>query len=307
MRAALRHGAAEAPVSPAPAPAQEVGRLLPGHSGARVILHSNGRDSFVRKTAASRAGSARLKAQADKQHAFWMLGLPFPKVRAQAAAGTGSFDMNYIPGRTIADAVMNGGAFDPGAVVKAVERLMALFALAAGEDLPARIFEDKIHAVANHATATMADPDLRHAVRRCGRLLTARDWRGIPQSPCHGDLTLENILLTAGRSIAFIDCDEGFASSYWLDVGKLFQDLDGHWCIRALYARDAEPVRRLNAIQKLDQLGIHFRRLAARMDAALPGRLPQLAALGLFRAVPYARTDAVRRFLCRRIAHVLRA
>src|SRR6202012_122146 len=90
-------------------------RKLAGHSGARVVLHSNGRDSFVRKTAANETASVRLKAQADKQHAFWMFGLPFPKVRAQTvdAAGIGSFDMNYTPGRTIADAVMNSGPFDP--------------------------------------------------------------------------------------------------------------------------------------------------------------------------------------------------
>jgi aminoglycoside phosphotransferase len=297
----------EALVSHVPAYAEVTERVLHGYSGARIVLHSDGRDSFVRKTAASAAASARLKAQADKQHALWMFGLPFPKVRAQAidAAGIGSFDMNYIPGRTVADAVMNGGVFDPAAVVKTVERLMGLFTIQTRGPIAADVFAAKIADVVGCTPDKTADADLLHGVQNCARLLLACDWTNIPETPSHGDLTLENILLTAGKSIAFIDCDDVFASSVWLDFGKLFQDLDGHWCIRALYAPDADPVRRFNAVQKLDQLGLLFRRLAARMDAGLPSRLPQLAALGLLRAIPYARTDALRWFLCGRITRVL--
>ena len=307
MTGALRHRAAEAPTLQTSAPTEASERLLTGHSGARVVLHSNGRDSFVRKTAANAAASARLKAQADKQHALWMFGLPFPKVRGQAidSTGVGSFDMNYIPGRTIADAVMNSGPFDPVAVVKAVERLMWLFSAQRGAPIEPEIFKAKISESCGRMLHETQDKQLRDAMQNCAKLLLSRDWSGIPETPCHGDLTLENILLTAGKSIAFIDCDDAFASSFWLDFGKLFQDIDGHWCIRSLYADGAESVRRLNASQTLEKLGLHFRRLAAEMHPNLPPRLPQLAALGLFRALPYAHTDVVRRFLCHRTMRML--
>jgi hypothetical protein len=300
VSSALRFRTAETPVSPI------TERILYGHSGARITLLSDGRDSFVRKTAANADTSARLQAQADKQHAFWMFGLPFPKVRSQAmdAAGIGSFDMNYIPGRTIADAVANGGTYDAALVIKAVERLMQLFTMGAGGSLPARLFADKIRDV---SLCAEDDPALRHAMKNCAQMLLLKDWSGIPESPCHGDLTLENILLTAGGSIAFIDCDESFASSWWLDFGKLFQDLDGHWCIRALYDEEGgarDGIRRLNAVQKLDVLAAHFRLLAASLDGRLVARLPQLAALGLFRAIPYAQS-AVRGFICRQLQQVL--
>jgi aminoglycoside phosphotransferase len=306
VTAALRHRAAGAPILQT-VPVETTERKLAGHSGARVVLHSNGRDSFVRKTAASVAASARLKVQADKQHSFWMFGLPFPKVRAQTvdAAGVGSFDMNYIPGRTIADAVINSGPFDPLAVVKAVERLMWLFSAQRGAPIEADIFKAKIAEVTGRMVGETGDKQLLEAIQACAGLLSRQDWSAIPETPSHGDLTLENILLTTGKSIAFIDCDDAFASSFWLDFGKLFQDIDGHWCIRALYASGAEPVRRRNASQTLEKLGLHFRRLAAETDPDLPNRLPQLAALGLFRAIPYAHTDPVRLFLCDRIARVL--
>jgi hypothetical protein len=182
---------------------------------------------------------------------------------------------------------------------------MWLFSAQSGGPIPADAFMSKIVDVAGQTLDQTADAALLDAVRNCARQLMLRDWANIPETPSHGDLTLENILLTAGRSIAFIDCDDAFASSYWLGFGKLFQDMDGHWCIRTLYARNADSVRRLNAVQKLDQLAFHFRLLAAEMDKGLPARLPQQAALGLFRALPYARSDAVRWFLCNRIVHVL--
>src|SRR5262249_54964150 len=150
-------------------------------------------------------------------------------------AGIASFEMNYIPGRTIADAVLNGGTYDPAAAVKAVERLLRLFVMGMGGALPAELFLNKIRQVAASASGK---PGLRHAVGNCAQMLMLQDWSGIPESACHGDLTLENILLTAGGSIAFIDCDQAFASSWWLDFGKLFQDLSGHWCIRALYGQE---------------------------------------------------------------------
>lgn len=287
-------------------PMQPVEHVLAGHSGARVVLHNHGVDSFVRKTAASFAASSRLMAQADKQRALWMFGLPFPKVRVQSsnAEGIASFDMNYIPGRTIADAVANGAAFDPTAIVRAVKRLTWLFMTSAGGALPQTLFEAKIEQV-EHRAASIEDAGLLCRVRNCGQALKVRDWTGIPETPCHGDLTLENILLTAGKSVAFIDCDESFASSFWLDFGKLFQDLDGHWCIRALYGPDPAPARLLNAIQKLEQLGAQFRHLASELDPRLPSLLPQLSALGLYRAIPYARNVASVSFVCDRIERLL--
>jgi hypothetical protein len=283
---------AAAPSAPAPS-----AHPLRGHSGAHVMLHANGRSSFVRKTAAHPGVNARLMAQAEKQHRLFMLALPFPRVLGQSLQdGHARFDMAYLPGRTLADAAINAAPFDAAMVARTVERMLWLFMPCAGAAIPATLFQDKIAAIAR-----MDDP----AVRACATRLMACDWSGIPESPCHGDLTLENILLTAGKTVAFIDCDEAWVSSWWLDFGKLFQDIDGHWCLRELYAPEAPTVRRVNAIQKLAPLGQVFRSLAEACDPALPARLPQLAALSLLRAAPYAREAQTRAFICARAGHLL--
>jgi hypothetical protein len=141
-------------------------------------------------------------------------------------------------------------------------------------------------------------------IESCAGRLAQRNWAGIPESPCHGDLSLENILLTTGKSIAFIDCDDPWISSFWLDFGKLFQDIHGHWCIRnlSIASRSSELV---NAGQKLEQLSGPFLSLASNIDVALTAHLPQLAALCLLRALPYSQDPAVIAFLCHRIHRVL--
>ena len=52
-------------------------RTLAGHSGACVVLHSNGRDSFVRKTAANVAASHGLKLRPTSSTPFGCSGCPF--------------------------------------------------------------------------------------------------------------------------------------------------------------------------------------------------------------------------------------
>jgi len=287
----------EAPVQ-GPAPSVHP---LRGHSGAHVAYHAAGRRGFVRKTAAGPAANERLMAQADKQRQLHMLALPFPRVLSQGmdAQGCATFDMEYLPGRSVADAVINAAFFDAATLVRTVQRMTWLFAHGTGAPLPARLFRNKIESI-----AAACDDD---ATRASAARLLALDWNGIPASPCHGDLTLENILLTTNSTVGLIDCDETFASSWWLDFGKLFQDIEGHWCLRGLYSPGAPSVRRINAVQKLQALGIAFRALAARCDPALPARLPQLAALGLLRAAPYAKDGETRLFLQARIAHLLEA
>src|SRR6185312_16406053 len=114
---------------------------------------------------------------------LFMLGLPFPRVLAERINGEGhaEFDMQYLPGRSLADAVSQAAAFDPAAVVKSVERMMWLFAPAAGLPLAPSLFLGKIQAIA---------ADASDAIRQAAARLCTCNWHGIPESPCHGDLTL---------------------------------------------------------------------------------------------------------------------
>lgn len=277
---------------------------LTGHSGATIVLLQDGGVYVVRKTAGSPAQNPRLSCQAEKQRQLLYSGLPFPAVLKSGLQGElVFFDMEYVPGRTVANIVCEAAPFLIDAVLGALQRLFDLFRLTAGAPLDANLFLDKIGQIAACRSDAMG-PHIKKMTETAG-LLARLSWEGIPQSECHGDLTLENILVCGNRRIVFIDCDECFASSWWLDAAKLFQDAAGHWCLRHFYLNGDKGAALLNAAEHLDSLAVQLRSLIVDADRTLADRLPQLTALHLFRTVPYAKDARVVEFVLGRISTVL--
>src|SRR5688572_11207497 len=241
MKASKAIALSAAPVLPPPFPAEAIPhvteiRVLHELSGARVSLCQLGELSIVRKRAGTRAANARLMQQAIKQKLLAASSLAFPRVLAQGTdeAGLAYFDMDYVPARTLASAVADAASYDRGAVLGAIDSMLWMFRAGRGAALPAESFVHKIVEIAaNCADHAVTRPHLP-AIRATRDALLARSWTGVPSSPCHGDLTLENILVSPREGAVFIDCDETFVSSFWLDAGKLFQDVYGYWCLRGL-------------------------------------------------------------------------
>ena len=204
-------------------------RVLAGHSGARVTLCRRGSSSIVRKRAANPEANARLIRQVEKQRLLTAHGIAFPRVLTQGtdASGLAFFEMEYVPARTLAATIAMAGSYNRTAVLGAVDNMLWLFRRAATDEIPAAIFTSKIDSVASSCSQHV--PAVPHAktIAAARDALVERCWTGIPASPSHGDLTLENILISPHRGVVLIDCDETFASSFWLDAGKLFQDIAG--------------------------------------------------------------------------------
>jgi hypothetical protein len=187
-------------------------------------------------------------------------------------------------------------------MTRALANLLWLFRMREGGSLPPELFLAKIDDVVAKCAGHRQTVDLMSEIRESRAQLSACDWDGVPQSPCHGDLTLENILLTRKRGVVFIDCDDPWVSSWWLDIAKLCQDATGHWCLRSLY-QVVRPAHFVNALQKLDQIEGDCRGLVA--GSSIFSRLPQLIALNLFRCLPYVQREEDARFVCARIRHVM--
>lgn len=270
------------------APARAIA-LTGGHSGADVVLHTDDSDTWVRKSAAAPAGNARLLRQALKQRLFAAQGLPFPRVRELGfdAARHAWFEMDYVPARTLGDLVRSQVAFDRKVVIRAIDELLAKFRQTAAEALPPELFLAKIDEIGRFSDDA--------ALHRAAARLSATDWSGIPASASHGDLTFENILVAPDGGVVFIDCDEPFASSWYLDLGKLFQDAAGHWCIRSAPS--------IGASEKL----AHWARDFAALAPECSTRLTQFAALHLLRTVPYARSADTAAFAIRGALRLLAA
>jgi aminoglycoside phosphotransferase len=275
--------------------------LQGGHSGADVILFTNETDTFVRKGAQRSTGSARLLKQAVKQRLFAAQGLGFPSVRDMGLdhGRRAWFEMDYVPARTLGDLVRTQSPFDVERVMARITDILVLFRSTQTQSLPEAVFRTKIAELLNAAGANPAAATHLPRLNGIAAALDAMDWSLVPASMSHGDLTFENILIAPDGEVTFIDCDEPFASSWWLDAGKLFQDIAGEWCLHTLATRS------VGATERLAQLDTEMRKLAAVLDPALPARLLQFAALHLLRTIPYSRTETTVAFAIRAAARLL--
>jgi aminoglycoside phosphotransferase len=207
--------------------------LLPGLSGAKVYLVTyDKRRWFVRKAAKSPEGSERLRQQIEKQRRFSLAVsgvLKTPSILDEGEHdGRYYADMEYIHG-------LDGVSFLRAAayrdITRFADRLCAyLHAAAALSPVVTReggLYESmrkRIQDVERRIGGGRAD--VFAPLLRCLEPL-----RGLrPTSTlCHGDLTLQNLIVDESGAIWALDLLDSPYEHYWLDVAKLHQDLSGDW------------------------------------------------------------------------------
>jgi aminoglycoside phosphotransferase len=284
------------------------GELVPvwqfhGHSGATVMLYGRGRERIVRKTASEFGRNERLRRQSALQRHLSGCGLPFPCVLDEGIGDDGFafFDMEYVPANNLAALVCGAAPYDKEIVVSTLDRVFRFFRLTTQGTLPAASFHAKIDQVADHCRLL---PQKTPIAGMAARLNTLQ-WDAVPSSVCHGDMTLENMLVSSTRGLVFVDCDDCFVSSYWLDAAKIFQDVSGQWCLRNVAESGIPGLDRPSVLPRLQQLIPALRAMLALIDPQLAIRLPQFTALSLFRTLPYARDPELVDFVLERMTAVL--
>lgn len=279
---------------------------LKGHSGAALsMIEADGR-IIVRKQAGSPAQSVRLAQQCDKLRRAHDAGVRCPMVlRAGELDGIFSFDMEYVPADSAAHAIMSGRELAWSGFLPQLAAIPALYRKTEyGTIDPAR-FRDKLAAIAIACKANrLASADTKRIDGIVGDLLR-RNWTGIPASDCHGDLTLENVLVRADGQVVFIDFDVPEHSSWWLDIAKVFQDLHGHWCLRHTLIADPGGTESLNMQLAMSRAATRIEPVLADMIPNASERLGPLVAFHLLRTVPYASDPAITDYVLRRVETVL--
>jgi aminoglycoside phosphotransferase len=282
-------------------------RALVGYSGVELTLIERPHGACVRKKARHADQNARLRAQARKLAWAHAAGFPCPVVRGDGVEdGCYWFDMDYIPGESLANGLISGRAIDWPKVVGQVADVVRRFQGSAGAVLDAGVFTTKLADIVDRCEAHDVLHPLLRRIDRAAEALAALDWTGVPGSACHGDMTLENMLLRPDGALVFIDFDVPEQSSFALDIGKMYQDLAGHWFLRQLVLRDPTRVDLLNARLNLARAASHFETgLAAMLPSAAP-RVGQFAAFHLMRTLPYATDGAIPGFVLDRVEALLK-
>ena len=203
-------------------------RDLGGHSGCKILLcEEDDNKVFVRKISSNLEYNERLKIQADKQASFISNKVKVPKVysRGYTDEGLFYFDMEYIQGITMAE-YMN--TIEIGEVKSLVNSIVkdVVSVENGNSEVDEDIFKNKILNLSEKLSAKK-NPIIDEAID----MLLNHSWKRFVKTPCHGDMTLENIIVKDGQ-LYLIDFLDSFYDCWIMDISTLMQDVQTLWSYR---------------------------------------------------------------------------
>lgn len=273
---------------------------LGGHSGCKIYLIEDDDGSvFVRKISKDEAYNVRLKVQCEKQASFSGGKIKAPVVlkSGMTDAGLFYFDMEYVQGMTLAEYIKT---IEIGKVRGLVNSLVENLVPTVQEELDSetknrinRIFEKKLASL-----RTSLKEKQNPVIDESLELLEAHEWSGLTPTFCHGDMTLENIIIK-NDELYFIDFLDSFYDSWLLDIGTLLQDVQVMWSYRHNKNVSMNTVLRLIVFRDLllDQIGEIDRHYILETYYALLQKL--------IRIYPYTNDELTYNFLNEKTAIVL--
>ena len=225
---------------------------LGGHSGCQIYLvEDDDGKTFVRKISKDEDYNERLKAQSEKQASFNGETVKAPAVLNQdyTEEGLYFFDMEYVQGITLAEYIKT---MEIGKVKGLVESLVSsIIPKRSIKSIPesklnvSEIFARKLSGL-RKTLSVHNNPVIDQSLA----LLEVHDWSKLTYSQCHGDMTLENIIVKNDK-LYFIDFLDSFYDSWFLDIGTLLQDVQVMWSYRFQETVSMNTVLRLIVFRDL--------------------------------------------------------
>jgi|GEM_PF-5613937 len=276
--------------------------LPTGQSGATLQILSDHGQVFVRKTSSSEQGSPRLQRQMEKQQSYSRLNGPI-KAPEIIDSGTNSygkfyFDMRFVHG-------LDGHRFleqcSPAEMrafaTKLADHLSGIAdkPCIGGTSAYTSLYDSCIYKLIEVQRQNVGLTD-ELAGQILGSLERVRQTNIGMQAFCHGDFTLENIMIGSKGDLFFVDFLDSTFEHPVQDFIKLSQDIHGGWFrIRG---------RRIS--------GSYIAYLEKILERAAEEAVPEyklakspLLALNFCRILPYVREDIQREFVIDRISHFI--
>lgn len=200
---------------------------LGGHSGCNVVLlEPNDEKPFVRKIAGNKEYNNRLKNQMEKQQYFISTSIKTPRVLGSGFLDNGLFyfDMEYIHGITLSEYLKT---IEVSQISGLVESILSNYSCCnESKECDINGFIQKIESL-KEQLGGLNNKEVSKALS----ILEFHDWSKFNKSNCHGDLTLENMIIKDG-TIYLIDFLDSFYDCWILDLGTLLQDVQCMWSYR---------------------------------------------------------------------------
>jgi hypothetical protein len=276
---------------------------LSGFSGARILLIRDGNSpAFVRKISADTAGNHRLHLQAIKQ--TLTRGLLEGVAATPNVIGEGEldgvyyFDMEYVQGLDGISFLRTASFREIDVFVSKMCESLELFSKLPHPSLrlkPRENAQQKCQEILK-----VLAPDDAQARGLIHELIEWTEKLDLPEdvavTACHGDMTLENVVVTSKGELVFIDLLDSFFDHWLADVGKLDQDLRGGWYTRKSPALPIGIVRYVRG---------RLQRFTRGALGDLADMLPLLVCIHFARILPYAKGEADRHFVLERLSFLV--
>lgn len=273
---------------------------LGGHSGCQIFLiEDDDGKVYVRKISKDIEYNNRLKIQSEKQGSFSGEPIKAPKVLGQGYTKDGLyyFDMEYVRGVTLAEYIKT---MEIGKIKGLVETLVTGLVPKTQKSVTAEEQQTAIstfHKKISELREKLND-DNNPIITKSLDLLDAHDWSRLTPYQCHGDMTLENIIIKNDQ-LYFIDFLDSFYDSWFLDIGTLLQDVQVMWSYR--FQEDVSMNTVLRLIVFRDLLLDEIKKINSDYVTEIYYSLLQK----LIRIYPYTKDELTYRFLNEKTSLVL--
>ena len=268
-------------------------KSLSGHSGCEISLFRKDDGFFVRKTAGRPDYNKRLRIQIAKQVGYKPAqnsNIRVPQVyKTGVQDGVFYFDMEYLNCCTMAKYIET---ISIKGIATFIDWVVNELHISDSVVMPEtnEVFQHKIKSLYNNVPL---EEIYVNALKRLEKF----DFSEIPYSKCHGDLTLENILIDFRGDIYLIDFLDSFFDSWMIDVAKLLQDLELKWSYRH---EEISSNLELRLAVARDNLIKYISDLPDGNKKVL--QIYYILLLNVMRIVPYAKDDVTKDFLHNAIA-----
>lgn len=204
---------------------------LSGYSGCLVSLYREGNNYFVKKEAKDKEYNKRLKLQIEKQKRYFSIdNKPFkvPKIINEGINSEGKYfvDMDYIAGENFIEYI---NTLDIEQIKEYVTRLIKVLKFFEQREKDKKDSWEKFFIKINDLLRKNIN-DINIINYFYNFLADNKEnIKRIKSTECHGDMTLENIIINNFGEIYLIDFLDNFYDCFYFDIAKIYQDLEFKW------------------------------------------------------------------------------
>jgi len=282
------------------APLQSHPVKIKGHSGCLVRVVSEDTRLWVDKCASSPEYAERLRLQIQKQKqaksANQLSSIRIPEIGSEHHTADGGYRarMEYLPFLDCLDfystASIDGVVALAGHLIAYLESNLAECSI---KPVEATLFLNKLESIEDQLVCSPHIAPYRRLIEAARRRLGEVHGLSLPVGPTHGDLTLSNVMVASDlSSIGIFDFLDSYLESPLVDIAKVRQDTQFGWS-SLMSEKPVDSVRLKQIMRHTDEIIVkHFR----GCEWFCRG-VDLIQAINLLRIAPYARTEAVHRFV----------